>query len=134
MEEKFTLVPFDEESKILINHIERNFQVEKVEPVYFMNATAAHEILTYDAKKLYLAKRVVFSENNDVLSLGYIQFYDNGNVLRFEITNNNVYWDALLNQAHFLTNYMSLKNLLFSRLVSSQYNRFYMLGYRITLK
>lgn len=132
--EHFDLVPMDEESKILIHHIEHTFEIERVEPVYFMSALAGHEIITYNVKKLYLAKNIVLSENIDAVNIPYLQFMDSLNALQLEVTNPSAYWDTVLNQAHYITNYITLKNILFSRLVSISYNRFYMIGYRITLQ
>ena len=134
MDEKFNLEPFNEESKILLNFVENNFVIDKVESVYFMNILAGHEITIYNAKKLYIAKLITISDNTDAIILSYVRFYDFADIGQLEITNSNSYWDSAVNQVHFLTNYIKLKNILFSRCFGIQYNRFYMVGYRITLK
>ena len=130
----FDLEPFDEETKILLSFVNNNFLIDKVEKVEFMSDIIGHEITAYNAKKLYVVKRIVITDNADVLVLPYCAFYDENNLIKFYITNSLTYWDSGANQIHFITNYFTLKNILFSKIATLNYNSFEMIGYRITLK
>ena len=130
----FSLEPFDEETKILLQHVNDNFLIDKVEKVEFMSLIVGHEINTYDIKKLYIAKKILFSSTTIFSSLSLIRFYDNNNILKFEVTNAGVFWNNLVNASYFPPNLLNLSNILFSRILPNAYLNFKMIGYRITLK
>lgn len=134
----FDLEPFDEETKILMQYVNNNFLINTVEKVEFMTPITLSEIFIYDIKKMYIAKKINISDNVNISSLSYVQFYDHNNIIQFECNNCSVYWNNLLNiSVKGISNLFILKNILFSRISNINifhYNRFQMIGYRITLQ
>ena len=93
----FDLIPQDEESKILTNYIQEKFLIEKIEPIFLMGTILGNEINTYNAKKMYLIKNLVISDNSNNITLPYISFYSKNNVLIFEITNSKIHYFNIIN-------------------------------------
>jgi len=111
-----------------------NHHIANVEPLLFEGATGGSEFLVYAATKLYLCFDVNISSNQPAgIIAPYTGYCDENNVSFIYTQNNSICYDSIAPAINYGTNNTIIKNLWFSRFVSTAFFYMKFIGYRITL-
>ena len=132
------------EQKILMQSFYANFDndsaanrnIVNVEPVFYKGPIAGHEILTYNANKLYIALEfIVFGQGISAAGPATINFNDENNARIGNLSIGFPYWDATAAAVRYVTTlYDTRLNFYFSRFeLVSGVSYFKMIGYKFTL-
>lgn len=97
-------------------------------------AIAGSEVLTYDAKKFYVAMSLMCGMNGTAATVAYnIYWYDAANTLAMALCNTNHYWDATGAAYKAVGNILDLHNIMFSRIATGNYTYYRVNGYKIVI-
>lgn len=117
------------------NRSAANRTIVNVEPLFYQNAYAGSEFLSYAATKLYLCFH--FHTNSSGAGAGttsqYTQLYDEANTARTSLSNSIAFYNTSTPAVNYFNNNVELKNFYFSRITSIGVSAIIFNGYRITL-
>lgn len=117
------------------SQVNESLNIDTIEPLSYQGVIVASEFETYDAKKLYLALKVVFP-GRDVtfVSKPSVVLYDKNNAVNLRFAEGGIAYNGLTTVLNYTCNQILNYNILFSRLVADNYIHMVFEGYKITLK
>lgn len=114
-----------------------NRRIVNVEPLYYSDVIGGTEFLTYAATKLYIVYNVTFDSGSAGIvanTAGAIQLNNEADTAINLYINNYPVWDTTAVALKYSIGLLELKNLYFSRIITTVYTRMKFNGYRITLQ
>lgn len=102
-------------------------------PLYYTDAIAGSEFLTYAANKLYVALNleVSYSLSSAVTNPALLTIYDQANAVCFYGVNTKPVWDTLVPEVKYCENNYLKTDFYFSRIAVTIFNYIHFNGYRI---
>lgn len=101
--------------------------------IFFQGAYAASEFLTYDVKKIYVVKSVVFGKPTQGTTIQQLSFYNEANAILGGFGDVKPVWNTTAAALNYINGLSEIKDLYFSRILATQIDYIKIIGYKLTL-
>lgn len=132
--ENFILVDqYDEESNIIINYLNENFVILRIEPYFYSGIIAGSALETPTPGIIYLGKYMLVT--GEIEQAAVIKFKTRlFGTATYNSINDSVYFDTVAGSPVNRSNPKVIKNVIFDEIQNvTSYTDIYFLGYKITI-